>query len=280
MQRLWKKELKLSKRVLQMMEKELEIEEIIKEIKEKFRQKPEEYFMNLFLYRKEEIMNPEKFFGLKHLGEPIDKIEKDMNRILEILKTYISSEQDEEIEKVARLFLLYELEQANEKKQERVDSKEIEDMQEKNELRKRFEELLNSKSSITINTVVVEMLKENLRDVLNDIMETHVTTIGVLLSHLVHLHNLIVHDLRSGVAPNEDEKVWDYIDAINLITLEYGVLIRLIGGKGSSLGDGFVEYLLFKPIKELRYEPSIMLRVMPKVSWKSHLELIGEMEKR
>jgi len=254
-------------------------EEIINEIKEEFRQKPGEYFENLFLYRKEEIMNPEKFFGLKRLGEPIDKIENDMNHILEILKTYISSEQDEESEEVARLFLLYELEQANEK-QERVDSKRIEDIEEKDELRKRFEEMLNSKSSIVINTAIVEMLKENLRDTLNDIMKTHVTTIGVLISHLVHLHNLIVHDLKSGVALNEDEKVWDYIDAINLITLQYGVLIRLIGGKGSSLGDGFVEYLLFEPIKELGDEPSIMLRVMPKVSWKSHLELIGEIEKR
>ncbi len=254
-------------------------DEVISEIKETFRQKPEEYFVNLFLYRKEEIINPEKSIGLKRLREPIDKVENYMNYILEILKTYIGSEQDEEIKEFARglLYIVRELEQVKEK-QEKVGSKKIEDIL-KNELRRRFEEMLISKLSVAISIAIAEVLKESLRQALNDIMETHVTTIGVLLSHLIRLHNLIAHDLRSGINPSDDKKVWDYINAINLITLQYGVKICSSVEKGSSLGEGIIEYLLDE-IEELESEPSIMLRVMPKASWKTHLKLIEEVEKR
>lgn len=253
-------------------------DEMISEIKEGLSQKPEEYFVNLFLYRKEEIINPEKYIGLKRLREPIDKVEDYMNHILEILKTYISSEQDEEIKEFARLYIVRELEQVK-KKQERVCSKRIEDIQELNKLRRRFEEVLSSKSSMAISIAFVETLKEGLKQVLNEVLESHITTIGMLLSHLIRLHNLIVHDLKSGINPSDDEKVWDYIDAINLITLQYGVLILSFKEKGFSLEDGIVEYLLYRPIKELESEPSIMLRVMPKASWKTHLELIEKIEK-
>jgi len=252
-------------------------DEIISSIKKKLGQKPEEYFVNLFLYKKEEITDPERSIGLKRLREPIDRVEKYIDYILEILKTYITSEQGEKIKKVA-LKLLYELEQAKEK-QERVGSKRIEDIQElKNELRRRFEEMLSSKSSVATSIAIAEMLKESLRQALNDIMEIHITTIGVLLSHLIRLHNLIVHDLKSGINPSDDKKVWDYINAINLITLQYGVLICSSAEKGFSLEDGIIDYLLDE-IEEFESEPSIMLRVMPKASWKTHLELIEKIEK-
>ncbi|ALV63810.1 hypothetical protein ADU37_CDS21130 [Thermococcus sp. 2319x1] len=259
-------------------------DEMISAIKEKLRQKPEEYFVNLFLYRKEEIVNPEKSIGLKRLREPIDRVEMYVDYILEILKTYVNSEQDEEIIKAARELLYHfkELEHA-EKKLEKEDPKKIEDIQKlKTELRRRIEDINSSKSSIAISIAIAEMLKElkeSLRQALNEVLETHITTIGVLLSHLIRLHNLIIHDLKSGVKPSDDKKVWDYINAINLITLQYGVWIRSSAEKGFSLEDGIIEYLLLDKIEELESEPSIMLRVMPKASWKTHLELLELIEK-
>lgn len=61
------------------------------------------------------------------------------------------------------------------------------------------------------------------------------------LALIVGLHNLIARDIQKGVDLRSDQRIDDYIAAMNLISLQYGVLVHL-----SDPSIGRLEWLLIK----------------------------------
>lgn len=61
------------------------------------------------------------------------------------------------------------------------------------------------------------------------------------LALIVGLHNLIARDIQKGVDLRSDQRIDDYVAAINLISLQYGVLVYL-----SDPSIGRLEWLLIK----------------------------------
>jgi len=63
----------------------------------------------------------------------------------------------------------------------------------------------------------------------NDVDHIHAEIWAGSLALTAGLHNLIAQILRQGGAPTDDSRVRDYLAALNLISLQYGVLVVIDG---------------------------------------------------
>ena len=251
--------------------------------------KPEEYFIRLFLYRKSDVINPGRFSGPERIVDLSNDVKKYMDLLSEILKDCIDSDEDKNarvIENfVGELYRLYKLHlslsrgyRKSEEKQLKDEIKALEgDL--KHQI-KTYSKYSESKLLILLSIAITEVMKVVLEDIVEDILRVHATTIGVLLSYFINFHNIITHDLISGTIPLKDEKFWDYISAINLLTLQYGVSIKPYPADPSNRHQkGFITHLICGPIKALKSEPFIMNRIMSLTNIETILELAEEFKR-
>ena len=219
----------------------------IENIKKRLDEKSEEYLKTLLLMPKEWIINPEKVIGPKRIEESINYTEKRLNEILEDLLQSLQSLMRTIGEVIKAKDSIFEFIHKYASMAEYY-----------GRIRERIEEL-----------------KRLISGFMDSMREVHTKEVSLLLSHLIRLHNLIVYDLKVGIEPSKDEKVWDFIDAINLILLQYGVMI--ISWEDFSLKEGFIDFLLTGVSdKKLSIYSIILSRYMSLLSCKSHLDLIKE----
>ena len=215
---------------------------LIDDIKKSLNRRSVDYLKILFLLPKEMVVSPEKFTGPRRIEELINNIKSRLDESLEHTLQLLEKIIKEVIEIKGDTF-------------------EIRECALVTECRKKIKE--------------VKELKQALYNSLNEMRRIHVIEVSLLLSHLIRLHNLILHDLKSRVNPSRDGKVWDYIGAINILTLQYGV--EIVSKKDFPLEEGFIDYLLREPSDEsLRIYSSILSEHIPWLSCKNHLELIEE----
>jgi len=267
------------------------------EYKKALEDKPEEYFVRLFLYRKKDVINPERFSGPGRFVESFDKAKKYVELLSEIMMDIASLDEKEDdriLENLKdNLYLLHDayneyldLSKSNlDSNKERL--KELKE--EIDNLKKRIKELIKERSMhskrpkdkliVLLTIAMSEAVKFMLEDVQESVLKVHATTIGVLLSYFINFHNIVVHDILSETTPIEDEKFWDYICAINLLTLQYGVRITPYLIDFPNYEKGFITHLICKPIEAIKSEPFIMHRVMASTWTKKILELMDEFKK-